>query len=184
MREITLLLATNMRMRGMIEPTVGSLMREVLRLHLQAQRASVAGCNGTTLTQCFILTELGRGGPITLADLGRRLGLDKSWTSRAVDLMFRRGLLKKTPGREDRRTILISLSAAGQKRYAELNQTLDSQAERVLSRISKDDQSGVGKALELLHEALKDELASTHSTTGKKEGRSVGNSKLSAGCAS
>lgn len=168
----------------MIEQTVGALMREVLRLHLQAQRASVACCNGTTLTQCFILTELGRGGPITLADLGRRLGLDKSWTSRAVDSMVRRGLLKKSPGQEDRRTILISLSAAGKKRYAELNHALDSQAERVLSRISKSNQPGVNKALELLGEALKDELASRPSTKSKKEGRSVGNKKLSARCAS
>jgi DNA-binding MarR family transcriptional regulator len=184
MRERRLLLATNVRVTVMNDHTVGSLMREVLRLHLQAQRASVACCNGMTLSQCFILTELGRGGPITLADLGRRLGLDKSWMSRAVDSMVRQGLLKKSPGQDDRRTILVSLSAGGKKRYAELNQILDSQAERVLSRISKNNQPSVNKALQLLREALRDEIASTQSTKSEKEGKSVGTSNLSAGCAS
>jgi DNA-binding MarR family transcriptional regulator len=162
----------------MSEQTNGALLREVLRLHLQAQRASVACCGGTTLTQCFILTELGRAGPVTLAELGRRLGLDKSWTSRAVDSMAKQGLLKKMPGKEDRRTILISLSPAGQRRYAELNQALDSQAERVLSRVPKGNQPGVSKALQLLREALQAEVAST--SRKSKGGSCVDKPKLPA----
>src|SRR6185436_20853149 len=99
---------------------MGMLLREVARLHLQMQRTSIACCGGTTSTQCFILTELGRSGTITLAELGRRLGLDKGWTSRAVDSMARAGLLVKTPSDTDRRTLNISLSPSGEARYAEL----------------------------------------------------------------
>ncbi len=168
-----------MRAMNMSDQSTGALLREVARLHLQSQRASIACCSGTTLTQCFILTELGRSGPVTLADLGRRLGLDKSWTSRAVDSMVRQSLLKKSPGKNDRRTIMISLSSAGHRRYAELNQALDAQAERVMSRISRNNQSGVSKALLLLREAMQAEVAGTLPANNKR-GMSIGKSKLSA----
>ena len=49
--------------------STGALLREVARLHVQFQRTCVAECFGTTTTQCTVLTELGRSGPVTLATL-------------------------------------------------------------------------------------------------------------------
>ena len=79
-------------------PTAGVLLREVARLHAHSQREQVACCNGTTSTQCLILTEVGRNGPMTLADLGRRTSLDKGWLSRAVETLVQEGLLTKALG--------------------------------------------------------------------------------------
>src|ERR671916_780585 len=89
-----------------------ALLREVARLHLQLQRLCVASCGDTSSTQCFILGEVYRSGPLTQADLGRRLALDKSWTSRAVEALVQDGLLVKESAPEDRRAVLISLSKA------------------------------------------------------------------------
>src|SRR6266704_3432054 len=44
-------------------PTAGILLREVARLHAHSQRELVACCNGTTSTQCLILTEVGATAP-------------------------------------------------------------------------------------------------------------------------
>ena len=148
---------------------MGMLLREVARLHLQMQRTSIACCSGTTSTQCFVLTELGRSGTLTLAELGRRLGLDKGWTSRAVDSMARTGLLLKMPSDIDRRTINISLSPAGEARYAELNQALNEHSGRVMRWIPDGEQQTVHVALRLLSEALKAEAASVP-TAEKQEG--------------
>src|SRR5438132_4007654 len=79
-------------------PTAGVLLREVARLHAHSQREQVACCNGTTSTQCLILTEVGRNSPLTLADLGRRTSLDKGWLSRAVETLVQEGLLTKALG--------------------------------------------------------------------------------------
>ena len=68
-----------------VQPSTGALLREVARLHVQLQRSCVAYCCDTTVTQCTVLTELGRGAPVTLAALSRLIGFDKSWTSRAVE---------------------------------------------------------------------------------------------------
>src|SRR5258708_39989340 len=67
------------------QPSTGALLREVARLHTQLQRNCVSYCAGTTATQCTVLTELGRSCSVTLATLSRRIGFDKSWTSRAVE---------------------------------------------------------------------------------------------------
>jgi DNA-binding MarR family transcriptional regulator len=135
----------------------GVLLREVARLHMQLQREDVSRCDNTTSTQCIILTELGRNGEMTLADLGRRAGLDKGWVSRTVEGLAQEGLVHKVPSQTDRRTIHVSLSPAGEGRYHTLNRTLNAQAERVISHIPVAERDCVFHALQLLREALQSE---------------------------
>ena len=141
--------------------TAGVLLREVARLHVHSQREQVACCNGTTSTQCLILTEVARFGPMTLADLGRRTSLDKGWLSRAVEALVQAGLLTKTLGNSDRRTIRITLSPAGETRSQLLNETLNAHAERVMALIPPTEREQVAHALALLHQALQAEAAET-----------------------
>lgn len=136
------------------QPSTGALLREVARLHTQLQRNCVAYCGGTTTTQCTVLTELGRSGPVTLAALSQRIGFDKSWTSRAVENLVREGLVEKVASTQDRRTIRISLSPAGEARLADLNQTLNSLAERTFEHIPTDQHPSVRTALEWLQQSL------------------------------
>jgi DNA-binding MarR family transcriptional regulator len=96
---------------------------------------------------------------MTLAELSRRVGLDKSWTSRTVDVLVEAGLLIKEAGTPDHRTIRITFSPAGMARYTDLKDTLNAQAERVLGRIPAHEQANVYHALKLLQEALWAETA-------------------------
>ncbi len=142
-------------------PMAGVLLREVARLHAHSQRELVACCNGTTSTQCLILTEVGRNGPLTLADLGRRTSLDKGWLSRAVETLVQEGLLTKALGDADRRTIRIALSPAGETRSQQLNETLNAHAERVMARIPPAEREQVAHTLARLYQALQAEAAET-----------------------
>jgi DNA-binding MarR family transcriptional regulator len=91
---------------------------------------------------------------MTMADLGRSLGLDKGWISRTVESLIEERLLVKEPGDADRRTIIVTLSEEGNTRLAELNATLNSLAERVMQRIPLDQRAGVYSALEILRNSL------------------------------
>ena len=142
-------------------PAAGVLLREVARQHAHSQRERVACCHGTTSTQCLILTEVGRNGPMTLADLGRRTSLDKGWLSRAVETLVQEGLLTKALGDADRRTIRIALSPAGETRFQQLNETLNAHAERVMACIPVAEREQVAHALALLHQALQAEADET-----------------------
>jgi len=138
--------------------TTGALLREVGRLHTHLQRASVACCAGTTVTQCTVLTELGRSGPIPLATLARRIGFDKSWTSRAVEHLVQDGLVEKVPSQTDHRMVRLSLTAVGEQRVQDLNCTLNGLAEHVMERIPVLEHEGIQRALTLLLAALQAEV--------------------------
>ena len=150
-------------------PTAGNLLREVARLHVHSQREQVECCTGTTSTQCLILTEVGRNGPMTLADLGRRTGLDKGWLSRAVEMLVQQSLLTKTLGNADRRTIRIALSPGGETRFRQLNETLDAHAERVMARIPQAEQEQVAHALASLYQSLQAEAKDSACTPSHGE---------------
>lgn len=135
-----------------------ALLREVARLHVRAQRQTAA-CRDVGITQCTILTELGRAPSMTLADLSRRLRLDKGWTSRAVDQLVGQGLVDKTGDDADRRVVALSLTMAGAAQHRRLEATLDAQVERVIARVPAAERDGVVRALRLLYDAYLAELA-------------------------
>lgn len=134
--------------------STGALLRDVARLHTHLQRLCVSCCEGTTVTQCTVLTELSRGGPMTLAQLSRRIGLDKSWTSRAVEQLSQEGLVEKVPGGEDRRTVQLSLAGKGVARVQALDQTLNALADQALERIPAEQHASIRQGLALLQQAL------------------------------
>lgn len=148
---------------------LGSILREVARLQLQIQRTRALACEGTTSTQCFIISELGRSGTLTVAELGRRLSLDKGWISRGIDALVDEGLVEKNPGEQDRRTVSISLTGAGAGRYKVLNAALDTQAEGVMARIAKKDRAKVAESLRILRDALKAEAADDAEVTTRED---------------
>jgi DNA-binding MarR family transcriptional regulator len=145
-----------------------ALLREVARLHLQLQRACVASCGDTSSTQCFVLGEVHRGGPLTLAELGRRLALDKGWTSRAVESLVQEGLLVKEAAPEDRRAVVISLSRAGRKRYEDLDRSLNARAEQVMRHIPEERRPAIYESLRLLRDALRTETDHESSVKARK----------------
>lgn len=144
----------------MTESTAGALLREVARLYTRAQRV-VADCCRTTSTQCHLLTELGRSGPLSLSELGLRVSLEKSWVSRAVEAMVARGLVTKAPNPSDARSWLVTLTADGERTVHELNQTLDEHAQQLLASLSERDRAAVETSLLTLLKALRDDPAAT-----------------------
>lgn len=134
----------------------GELLREVARLYTRAQRV-VADCCGTTGTQCHLLVELGRSGPMPLVELGQRLGLEKSWVSRAVDGLADRGLATREPNPLDARSWLVTLTADGEARVRELNATLDNHASHLLDRLDERERGQVEQTLTLILKALREQ---------------------------
>ncbi len=135
---------------------LGFLLREITRLHAALQRATVDCCR-VTPTECLVLTELGRSGSQSLADLTRRLEVDKGWLSRVVEGMVSDGLVAKQENPDDRRAILVSLTDAGDGRCCQINDDLDDLSSRVMGRIPAAERASVERALELLHAALLEE---------------------------
>jgi len=138
----------------------GELLREVARLYSRAQRV-VADCCNTTSTQCHILTELGRSGPLPMVELGTRLLLEKSWISRAVESLATLDLVSKEPNPADARSWIVGLTAAGKRRVKELNATLDRHADELLGSLSERDRRQVDDALLTVLQLLRQDRSAT-----------------------
>jgi DNA-binding MarR family transcriptional regulator len=136
----------------------GGLLREVARMYTRAQRV-VADCCRTTNTQCHLLSELGRTGPLPLSELGTRVSLEKSWVSRAVDAMVERGLVTKEPNPADARSWLVTLTAEGERTVKELDRTLDEHADHLLGSLTARERADVERSLLLLMKALREDTA-------------------------
>lgn len=134
------------------------LLREVARMYTRAQRV-VADCCHTTSTQCHLLTELGRSGPLSASELSARVLLERSWVSRAVDAMAERGLVTKEADPNDARSRLVTLTGDGERTVRDLNRTLDEHAGHLLGSLSERDRRAVENAMLLLLKALREDAA-------------------------
>lgn len=101
------------------EPPVGFLLYEVIRslwpLHRTVVRAVERELIGTGMTagQHAVIDELRRGGPRTVPQLARLLGLDRQPVQRLVNDATALGLAESAPNPEHRRSHLIRLTPKG-----------------------------------------------------------------------
>ncbi len=138
-------------------PDGATLLREVTRRWVRAQRDTVACCGPQSTARCHVLGELARSGPLRLTELAARLGADKSWTSRTVAAMAGEGLLLCGGAAEDARVVQVALTAAGRARWRRMDAALRRHAKRALSSLSAEERRTVHRGLALLQKALAQE---------------------------
>ncbi len=111
-------------------------------------------CCGISPAQCFTLAELNRNEGISLGELAVRQGVDNSTMSRTVNSLVNFGLVQRTADPTDRRYVSLSLTSAGQKVAAEIENALDHQLTRVWELIPTNQRERVVESLHVLIQAL------------------------------
>jgi DNA-binding MarR family transcriptional regulator len=97
-----------------------------------------------------LLAALAEAGPTSQADLGRRIGLDRSDVTATVNQMEQRGLLGRVPDPADRRRNLVSLTEDGRERLAELDDVVGAAQDDLLTPLTGDERAELGRLLRLL----------------------------------
>ncbi|WP_082964717.1 MarR family winged helix-turn-helix transcriptional regulator [Mycobacterium sp. E796] len=75
---------------------------------------------GLTPAQAEVLEVVKQHGPLTLAELGKRLVCETGSPSRLVDTLVQRGYISRERGEEDRRTVTLTLTALGDETVDEV----------------------------------------------------------------
>jgi DNA-binding MarR family transcriptional regulator len=96
-------------------PAVEAAMAVSRVLHGISGRSAAELPYDLTLPQLRALVVLDDDATVTVKALAERLGIQPSTTTRLVDRLVAKRLIQRTPGVEDRREILLSLSAAGRR---------------------------------------------------------------------
>jgi DNA-binding MarR family transcriptional regulator len=87
-------------------------LNDLVRLYQFRDRNMIC-CHDISVTQCYALQSLVRGGAMTLNALAADLMLDKSTASRVVETLERKGYIRRTPHPQDARAVQIAVSARG-----------------------------------------------------------------------
>lgn len=132
--------------------SVARQFRDLVCLYNQHQRRFLHS-RGLPPQQHMLILLLHRG-PITQGDLGRIIGLDKSWVSRVVDRFVADGLVEREPAEHDRRSVLLNLTALGTEQAESIDTMLDEFADRLFGDLPPETQKRIGKALDVLTETL------------------------------
>ena len=104
------------------------VIRDLLayRLHRVANRISASAALryrrefGVSLAEWRTVALLGAEAPLSLNDVAKAAGVDKSQMSRVVAALVARGIAARKVDRRDRRGVRLTLTAAGRRLYKAL----------------------------------------------------------------
>ncbi|MDD6432842.1 MAG: MarR family transcriptional regulator [Lactobacillaceae bacterium] len=90
-----------------------------------------------------VLIEIADQAPVTPMTLSKRLGLDKSYTSRIIKQLEKKGILSKERSKQDMRSVEVQLTAHGQEIFEQVNDRSNEQMAGLLASLSADQQEKI-----------------------------------------
>lgn len=133
-----------------------ALLRDVVRLFSEAQRTMTDCCSDASAKECEALVLLGRTGAITVQEFAAQMHLEKTWASRLLTRLEKRGFVKRAAHPDDGRRWLIELTPAGKREHAGLQTGLNKHAANLLSCVPATRRAAVEEALTILRDALRE----------------------------
>lgn len=131
-----------------------AVLRDVVRLFLQAQRTMTACCSDATAKECEALMLLGQHAPLSVQAFADRMSLEKTWASRLLGRLEESGLIKRAGNPDDGRSWLVDLSPKGRREFEKLQGSLDEHAVNLLGCVPAAERANVERALVHLRDAL------------------------------
>ncbi len=120
---------------------------EVVPLMMRAIRAQVRRHSEMSVPQFRALAFLGRNESAMLGEVADFLGLMLPATSKLIDGLVASGLATRRMDPEDRRKIMLSLTAAGRRKYAALLKFTGNFLSERMARLTAQQRAGISGAL-------------------------------------
>lgn len=110
-----------------------------------------------SLTEARIIYELAHREPVSATVLGEELGLDAGHLSRVIAALARRGVVVRSASPDDGRVKLLTLTQAGRREFANLNEASRVQVESMLSGLDGDEQVALVESMATIRGILGDD---------------------------
>jgi len=125
---------TPSKVNGLYDHAGYWLSRLQAEMHGQLERRLAA--HGVTAAQWGVLIGLHQGASQTVRGLASFLSVDGGAVTRLIDRLESKGLVQRRVDRADRRSVILSLSEAGEALIAPLSQTVDEHDAATLGGLS------------------------------------------------
>jgi DNA-binding MarR family transcriptional regulator len=109
-----------------------------------------------SVPQFHVLSLLNREPGSSLSHVARHLGVTRSTASVIVDRLVRRKLVRRTEHPQERRCVVLSLTATGRQHFLHARDAACAQMASVLAKLSAADLQQITDGLDLLGSAFKD----------------------------
>ncbi len=140
-----------------LRQSLGFLLRENSRMAVQLAESSFAAGN-LGFSQWLSLFLLSKGMVAHVGDLARALRMNSGGVTRLVDQLERRGLVERQRSSQDRRSVLLTLTSAGEQAAQQSLPRLLSMWNDVLSEFGHDDARQLIDLLSRLSSSLRKRL--------------------------
>jgi DNA-binding MarR family transcriptional regulator len=117
---------------------------------------SLADAEEVTLPQWRALVVLSTRPGTTVSDLANALGVHSTTATRLCDRLVRKGLVRRTPGVEDRRSIEVHLAPAGTRLVEGVTERRRADLEAIVERMTDAEAAAVAAALATFAEAARE----------------------------
>ena len=107
-------------------------LQDLLRLYQFRDRERIC-CHDITVSECYALEALVRGGPQTLNQVAATLRLDKSTASRVIRSLEEKAYVRRTPHPGDGRAVQLVPSASGERLFNRIHQELEGRYRAMLA---------------------------------------------------
>ncbi len=121
-------------------------LRRILKA-VEAQARTLARDTGLTPSQIVVLKELAARESVQPGELARSAGLKQATISILLDRLQERGLIQRTRGDEDRRTVRVQVTPDGRRILADAPDLLQSEFGGRFERLPEWEQAYINAAL-------------------------------------
>ena len=121
-------------------------LRRIMRA-MDVHSRKLAGSHGLTGPQMLCLREITTHGALTTGALAKAVALSPATLTGILDRLEARGLVSRERRPEDKRRVLVSLTAMGRQMAQELPSPLQERFGERLTELSIDDQTSIRMAL-------------------------------------
>jgi DNA-binding MarR family transcriptional regulator len=129
-----------------------------------ARRRQIEELTGLPRSASLILWKVLFLGPVSVTDLARAMGLEKSTVSRQLEPLRAKQLVTETPGGRNRRASQIAITPAGRAICDRVDAAQIEHWSRVLSHLTAEDRRQLTSSLEALRHAMDAETAGATGT--------------------
>jgi DNA-binding MarR family transcriptional regulator len=134
-------------------PVVDAVVGASRALVAIAARSLAAAGEDVTLPQYRALVVLASRGPQRVVDLAAFLAVTASTATRMCDRLARKGLIRRQRLSSDRRSVRVSISAAGRDLVAEVTQRRRRDVQAIVERMSTADREQLVTTLRMFADA-------------------------------
>jgi DNA-binding MarR family transcriptional regulator len=122
-------------------------------------RQDVAFCEGVTFHQFMILDAFTRKKEMQISELHKLLAVEKSTTTRLVNPLIKKGLLKREKAQHDSRAAMLILTTDGKKIHQKVSLCLAGFFQKVTQNIPQDKKPQILEAIRIFIGAIKNSAA-------------------------